>query len=137
MIDETRFNELMQDISINDTDEAFLGAMPAGECTFIGVLDETRNYEGNKWIPVQFKVGTETYELSLKGLVRAEGLEYSTRNYKARARMWVDGTVKAKTKFPWKGKETRSGIRKRDTAAGKAGTEYTLNVYTFDKKKVG
>lgn len=135
MTDE-RQKELMESININENDSAFLGSMPKGKCTFIQVLDEVRDYEGNKWVPCQFKSGGEIYELSLKGLIRAEGLEYSTRNYQERGKMWMNGSL-ANKQFDWNGKEERKGIRKRDTAAGKAGTEYTLNVYTFGSKKVG
>ena len=135
MTDE-RMKEMLESINIKSTDEAFLGSMPTGECTFIQVLDDVRTYEGNKWIPCQFKSGKEVYELSLKGLIRAEGLTYPTRNFQERAKMWMNGSL-ANKKFDWQGKVERKGIRKRKTDAGEAGSEYTLNVYTFGSKKVG
>ena len=135
MTDE-RMNELFESIGIGEEDAQFQGAMPKGEVTCLGVVDETRKYENNAWVPVRFKSGADTYELSLKGLIRAEGLEYSTRNFRERGKMWLSGACNGK-KFRWNGKEERKGIRKRDTASGKAGSEYTLNVYTFEKKKVG
>ena len=135
MTDEKK-KEIYDAIKISETDEQFLGAMPKGKVTCLGPADKIEEYENQSWMPILFKAGTDTYKLSLKGLIRADGLQYTSRNFRERGDLWLDGSCNGK-QFDWEGKVEKKGIRKRDTAAGKAGSEYTLNVYTFKAKKVG
>ncbi len=157
MIDETKLENVLQNLSIGEKDEAFAGKMPEGACEFVNVAEEPktlhneRTGKDNNWYPVAFRASDgQTYELSLKGLLQADGLQYTQRSLKERIRAWyalndVKGTsAKAKEAraFNYTGKKGKSVTYKKDWVdfngvQHHAGESGTIEGHTFGNKLVG
>lgn len=145
MIDDAKLSEVAANLSIDENDEAFQGAMPTGSCTLVSVGTEPKSYNGNNWYPVKFKTSSGEYELSLKGLLQAEGLTYNSRNLKARIKAWyalADTNERAAgRKFDYNGKKEREITYRKDiTIDGvlkKAGDKGMMKYHSFANKLVG
>ena len=147
MINETKLNEILGNIKISESDTAFVGAMPTGEATLISVSEEPRVLNSNNWYPVAFKASDgQEYELSLKGLLQAEGLKYNSRNLKERVKAWYalneTGKTTAARKFNYQGKKGKEVTYKKDwvdynNVQHHAGEKGTIEGHTFANKMVG
>ena len=145
MIDNTKLEEVLNNIKISKEDEAFQGAMPAGECTLVSVGTEPKVYSGNNWYPVTFKTANGTYDLSLKGLLQAEGLTYNSRNLADRVKAWYTLDESGKTanarKFNYNGKKDREITYRKDTVIDGVqkhkGEKGTMKYHSFASKLVG
>lgn len=122
-------------------DEAFAGKTPAGTYTLVKVAEKPSEYEGNSWVPVSMRNKADglVYDFSLKGLLRAVGITWKTRKNEERikALLALEGKTSAAATFEFEEKRTRTDIRKRKTASGEKGSEYTINEYVFKNKVVG
>lgn len=147
MIDDSKLNEVVANMQISDDATAFAGAMPNGECVLVGIETEPRSMEnGSQWYPVTFKSADGNHEVSLKGLLQAEGLDYSTRNLKERVKIWYGlldkGATTAARKFKYTGKKEREITYRKDFTdfdgvTHPKGTKGTMKGHTFEKKLVG
>ncbi len=89
MIDDEKLGQVFDNLKIEENDNAYQQAIPNNsDLILLKVHDEPQVYNGNNWYPVDFKCGNDIYQLSLKGLLQAEGLEYSKRNLRERVKMW-------------------------------------------------
>ena len=146
MIDEAKISEVMANLSIQDGDTAFAGAMPVGECKLVSIAKEPKTLNGSNWYPVTFSTANGPYELSLKGLLQAEGLQYKSRDLKERIKAWYaledTGATSSARKFDFLGKKERSFTYRKDTtdfnnefhAKGSTGT---MKINSFKTKTVG
>ncbi len=147
MIDNTKLNEILANIKISESDSAFVGAMPTGDATLVSVATEPRVLNSNNWYPVTFKASDgQEYELSLKGLLQAEGLKYNSRNLKERVKAWYTlaetGKTAAGRKFNYQGKKGKEVTYKKDwtdfnNVTHHAGEKGTIEGHTFSNKVVG
>lgn len=145
MLDDKKISEIISNINIAEGDNAFQGAMPAGECKLVAVATEPQDFNGNKWYPVTFKTAQGNYDLSLKGLLQAEGLQYSTRNLKERVKAWYElnetNANAASRKFTYGGKKEREITYRRDIVINNvqkhAGDKGMMSYHTFATKMVG
>ena len=122
---------------------AFVGEMPKGKYHVVG-FDDVTTWEDNKgnsgnWLPVNLKSEKDggIFQMSAIGLVTAKGLAFNTRNLHERVAQIFDLIGSDSDDFEFIKSETRTGIRKRDTASGKAGTEYTVKERYFKPKTIG
>lgn len=139
MTDE-KLKEIVSNLRITENDNAFAGSMPVGKCTLVSIADEPQVLNGNNWYPVTFKASDgQNYDLSLKGLLQAPGLQYSTRNLAQRIKL-LD-TQKGK-QFDYQGKKDKEVIWSKNWTdyngvehiKGEAGV---ISQHTFANKKVG
>lgn len=146
MIDEQKLNQVFDNLNVSENDNAFQQAIPNNsDLVLLKVHDEPQVYNGNNWYPVDFKCGGDVYQLSLKGLLQAEGLEYSKRNLRERIKMWYalndTGANTASRKFHYvEQREREITYRKDITINGelkKAGTTGTMKYRVFGSHKVG
>lgn len=145
MIDNAKLTEILNNIKISESDEAFQGAMPKGDCVLVSVATEPKSFDGNNWYPVTFKTAQGNYDLSLKGLLQAEGLNYSSRNLSDRIKIWYSldetGKTAAGRKFKYSGKKEREiTYRKEVTIDGvkkHPGEKGTMKYHSFETKLVG
>lgn len=126
--------------------QAFVGAMPTGEVTLVNIATEPRSMNGTPWYPVTFKAADGEHEVSLKGLLQAEGLQYSTRDLEARTKIWFGlldkGPTTAARKFNYTGKKEREITYRKDFTdfdgvMHPKGSKGTMSAHTFEKKLVG
>ena len=122
---------------------AFVGEMPKGKYHVVG-FDDVTTWEDEKgrsgqWLPVNLKSEKDggIFQMSAIGLVTAKGLAFNTRNLHERVAQVFDLIGTDNDDFEFIKSETRTGIRKRDTASGKAGTEYTVKERYFKPKTIG
>ena len=146
MIDEQKLNQVFDNLSVGENDNAFQQAIPNNsDLVLLKVHDEPQAYNGNNWYPVDFKCGNDVYQLSLKGLLQAEGLEYSKRNLRERIKMWYalndTGAGAAARKFHYVEQRERDITYRRDIEINgelkKAGSTGTMKYRVFGAKKVG
>lgn len=145
MIDSAKLTEIMNNIKISESDEAFQGAMPTGECVLVSVGTEPKTYNSNNWYPVTFKTPTGNYDLSLKGLLQAEGLTYNSRNLAERIKAWYNlndsKSGSAARKFNYNGKKEREITYRQtitiDGVEKHAGDKGTMKYHSFATKLVG
>lgn len=120
---------------------AFVGEMPKGKYHVIG-FDDVATWESEKssgqWLPVNLKSEKDgsIFQMSAIGLVTAKGLAFNTRNLHERVEKVFELIGTDNDDFEYIKSETRTGIRKRDTASGKAGTEYTVKERYFKPKTI-
>jgi ribosomal protein L3 len=146
MIDDSKLNEVVQNMEV-DGKSAFVGAMPAGEVKLVGIATEPRTMDnGTKWYPVSFMAADGEHEVSLKGLLQAEGLQYSTRDLKERTKIWYGLLDKGENtqarKFGYNGKKEREITYRKefkdfDGVTHAKGTKGTMKVHSFNSKLVG
>ena len=145
MIDESKLNEVLANLKLTTNDEAFQGAMPAGDCVLVSVATEPKKYNEVDWYPVTFQTSAGTYELSLKGLLQAEGLSYKSRNLAERIKAWYALNDSGKTsnlrKFSYGGKKEREITYRSDTVIDGVkkhkGEKGMMKYHTFANKLVG
>lgn len=146
MIDDTKLNEIVKNMDV-DGKSAFVGSMPVGEVKLVSIATEPKTMDnGTNWYPVTFAASDGEHEVSLKGLLQAEGLKYSTRDLKERTKIWYElldkGPATAARKFDYNGKKERE-IRYRkdftdfDGVLHPKGTTGTMKVHSFNSKLVG
>lgn len=121
---------------------AFVGEMPKGKYHIVGFDDVATWEDGGRsgnWLPVNLKSEKDggIFQMSAIGLVTAKGLSFNTRNLHERVAQVFDLIGTDNDDFEFIKAETRTGIRKRDTASGKAGTEYTVKERYFKPKTIG
>ena len=87
MIDKAKLAEITANMKV-DGQSAFIGAMPAGEVQLVSIAEEPKMMGTTPWYPVTFKASDGEHEVSLKGLLQAEGLQYSTRDLEQRTAIW-------------------------------------------------
>lgn len=130
-------------LNLSESDEAFVGSMPNGKYVLekVGTPDKPNIYTSedgttSKWIPVTFKNRSGSYELSLKGVIRARGLEFESRNFGERIEA-IEAAVGRE--FTWTGKQTKEvTLRKDSPKTGKrAGEKISIDEYTFKNQVVG
>lgn len=120
---------------------AFVGEMPKGKYHVVG-FDDVTTWESEKssgqWLPVNLKSEKDgsIFQMSAIGLVTAKGLAFNTRNLHERVEKVFELIGTDNDDFEYIKSETRTGIRKRDTASGKAGTEYTVKERYFKPKTI-
>lgn len=146
MIDNEKLNQVFDNLNVSETDNAFQQALPANsDLVLLKVHDEPQVYNGNSWYPVDFKCGNDVYQLSLKGLLQAEGLEYSKRNLRERIKMWYGlndtGATAAARKFHFVEQREREITYRKDIEINgvmkKAGDTGTMKYRVFSPHKVG
>ena len=146
MIDEQKLNQVFDNLNVEENDNAYQQAIPNNsDLVLLKVHDEPQVYNGNNWYPVDFKCGNDVYQLSLKGLLQAEGLEYSKRNLRERIKMWYalndTGASAAARKFHYVEQREREITYRKDIEINgelkKAGTTGTMKYRVFGSKKVG
>ena len=122
---------------------AFVGEMPKGKYHVVGFDDVTtwedsESGRSGKWLPVNLKSEKDgsIFQMSAIGLVTAKGLAFNTRNLHERVAKVFELIGTDNDDFEFIKSETRTGIRKRDTASGKAGTEYTVKERYFKPKTI-
>lgn len=145
MIDNSKLNEIVANMKVAGQ-QAFVGAMPTGEVTLVNIATEPRMMNGTPWYPVTFKAVDGEHDVSLKGLLQAEGLQYSTRDLEARTKIWFSlldkGTNTAARKFNYTGKKEREITYRKDFTdfdgnVHPKGSKGTMSAHTFEKKLVG
>ena len=148
MIDDSKLTEIVKNMGV-DGQSAFVGAMPTGEVKLVSIASEPRvmdNADNTKWYPVTFLAADGEHEVSLKGLLQAEGLQYSTRDLKERTKIWYSllekGKDTAARKFNYGGKKDREITYRKDFedfdgVTHHKGEKGTMKVHTFGKKLVG
>lgn len=146
MIDESKLNQVFDNLKIEENDNAYQQAIPNNsDLVLLKVHDEPQVYNGNNWYPVDFKCGSDIYQLSLKGLLQAEGLEYSKRNLRERVKMWYalnDTTAGAAArKFHYVDQREREITYRKDIEINgemkHKGDKGTMKYRVFNSKKVG
>ena len=145
MIDNEKLAEIVTNMKVAGQ-QAFVGAMPTGEVTLVSIATEPRSMNGTSWYPVTFKAADGEHEVSLKGLLQAEGLQYSTRDLEARTKIWFGLLDKGATanarKFNYTGKKEREITYRKDFTdfdgvMHPKGSKGTMSAHTFEKKLVG
>lgn len=145
MIDNTKLSEIVANMKVAGQ-TAFVGAMPTGEVTLMNVATEPRMMNGTPWYPVTFRAADGEHEVSLKGLLQAEGLQYSTRDLEKRTAMWFSlldkGANTAARKFNYTGKKEREITYRKDFTdfdgnVHPKGSKGTMSAHTFATKLVG
>ena len=146
MIDNTKLSEIVANMKVAGQ-QAFVGAMPTGEVTLVNIATEPRAMDnGTNWYPVTFKAADGEHEVSLKGLLQAEGLQYSTRDLEARTKIWFGlldkGPTTAARKFNYTGKKDREITYRKDFTdfdgvLHPKGSKGTMSAHSFEKKLVG
>ena len=148
MIDDSKLNEIVQNMEV-DGKSAFVGAMPAGEIKLVSIATEPRvmdNADHTQWYPVTFAASDGEHEVSLKGLLQAEGLQYSTRDLKERTKIWYalldKGENTQARKFGYTGKKEKEITYRKDFTdfdgvTHAKGTKGTMKVHSFNSKLVG
>ena len=146
MIDDEKLKKVAENLEISDDDTAFVGAMPNGACTLVSIATEPRVMGTSNWYPVTFKAADGEHEVSLKGMLQAEGLEYSTRNLRERIKIWYSlldkGPTTAARKFKYTGKQKREITYRKDFTDFNGvfhakNTKGEMSAHTFEKKMVG
>lgn len=146
MIDEQKLNQVFDNLNVSENDNAFQQAIPNNsDLVLLKVHDEPQVYNGNNWYPVDFKCGSDVYQLSLKGLLQAEGLEYSKRNLRERIKMWYalndTGVGAAARKFHYVEQRERDITYRKDIEINgemkHKGETGTMKYRVFGAKKVG
>lgn len=146
MIDDSKLNEVVQNMEV-DGKSAFVGAMPTGEVKLVNIATEPKVMDnGTKWYPVTFAAADGEHEVSLKGLLQAEGLQYSTRDLKERTKIWFALLDKGKNtndrKFNYNGKREKEITYRKDFTdfdgvTHVKGTKGTMKIHSFVSKLVG
>ena len=145
MIDNSKLNEIVANMKVAGQ-TAFVGAMPIGEVTLTGIATEPRMMNGTPWYPVTFRAADGEHEVSLKGLLQAEGLQYSTRDLEKRTAIWFSlldkGANTAARKFNYTGKKEREITYRKDFTdfdgnVHPKGSKGTMSAHTFATKLVG
>ena len=145
MIDNEKLTEIVANMKVAGQ-QAFVGAMPTGEVTLVNIATEPRSMNGTPWYPVTFKAADGEHEVSLKGLLQAEGLQYSTRDLEKRTQIWFGlldkGPATAARKFNYAGKKEREITYRKDFTdfdgvTHPKGSKGTMSAHTFEKKLVG
>ena len=145
MIDNEKLTEIVANMKVTGQ-QAFVGAMPTGEVTLVSIATEPRSMNGTPWYPVTFKAADGEHEVSLKGLLQAEGLQYSTRDLEARTKIWFGlldkGASTNARKFNYTGKKEREITYRKDFTdfdgvLHPKGSKGTMASHTFEKKLVG
>lgn len=145
MIDNEKLTEIVANMKVTGQ-QAFVGAMPTGEVTLVNIATEPRSMNGTPWYPVTFRAADGEHEVSLKGLLQAEGLQYSTRDLEARTKIWFGlldkGPSTAARKFNYTGKKEREITYRKDFTdfdgnLHPKGSKGTMSAHTFEKRLVG
>lgn len=146
MIDNSKLNEIVANMKVAGQ-QAFVGSMPTGEVTLVNIATEPRTMEnGTNWYPVTFKASDGEHEVSLKGLLQAEGLQYSTRDLEKRTAIWFSlldkGANTAARKFNYTGKKEKEITYRKDFTdfdgvLHPKGTKGTMSAHSFANKLVG
>ena len=146
MIDDEKLKQVYDNLNVNENDNAYQQAIPNNsDLVLLKVHDEPQVYNDNNWYPVDFKCGNDVYQLSLKGLLQAEGLEYSKRNLRERIKMWYalndTSAGAAARKFHYVDQREREITYRKDIVINgelkKAGTTGMMKYRVFGQKKVG
>lgn len=145
MIDNSKLSEIVANMKVAGQ-QAFVGTMPKGEVTLVNIATEPRMMNGTPWYPVTFKAADGEHEVSLKGLLQAEGLQYSTRDLEKRTSIWFGlldkGANTAARKFNYTGKKEREITYRKDFTdfdgvVHPKGSKGTMSGHTFASKLVG
>lgn len=149
MIDDSKLNEIVTNMKVAGQ-EAFVGAMPEGEVVLTKIATEPKVIGTGKnsvsWYPVTFKASDGEHEVSLKGLLQAEGLRYTTRNLTERTAMWFalldKGANAAARKFDYTGKKGKEVTYKKEWTdfngvTHMPGEKGVIEGHTFKSKLVG
>ena len=145
MIDNSKLNEIVANMKVSGK-QAFVGAMPTGEVTLTGIATEPRMMNETAWYPVTFRAADGEHEVSLKGLLQADGLQYSTRDFEKRTAIWFSlldkGANTAARKFNYTGKKEHEITYRKDFTdfdgnVHPKGSKGTMSAHTFATKLVG
>ena len=145
MIDDSKLQEIVENMKV-DGQSAFAGAMPQGEVTLVGIATEPKTMNGTPWYPVTFRAADGEHEVSLKGMLQAEGLQYSTRDLTERTKIWYSlldkGITANARKFNYTGKKERKITYRKDFTdfdgnLHPKGSKGTMSAHTFASKMVG
>lgn len=145
MIDKQKLAEITANMKV-DGQSAFVGAMPVGEVQLVNIAEEPKMMGTTPWYPVTFKAADGEHEVSLKGLLQAEGLQYSTRDLEQRTAIWFSlldkGINTAARKFNYTGKKEREITYRKDFTDFDGnfhpkGSKGTMSSHSFQNKLVG
>lgn len=149
MIDKEKLSEIVANMKVAGQ-EAFVGAMPEGEVTLVNIATEPKAIGSGSnavsWYPVTFKAADGEHEVSLKGLLQAEGLKYSTRDLEKRTEIWFSlldkGAATNARKFDYTGKKGKEVTYKKEWTDFNGVTHHpgekgTIEGHTFKSKLVG